>query len=297
MTDTELTFVALGLAALAVLAAWAVGLLLARLWRAAASHLPATLGRVAEQRHLARVRDGARDRFPVTYRFLADRLRTDRFTGLPLTLVVAAAAYLAALLGGLVEELLEADEIGAVDAAINDAFASYRVSPLIEIVRWFTNLGDSAAVTAVAFVVTGFLWVFGGRRIILPLWVTVLGAILSTWAGKFAFDRPRPDFVTGVTALSASFPSAHATGAIAVYGFIAYVIARGLRSGRARFEILFWSGALIAVIALSRMFLSVHFASDVAAGLLVGGFWLLAGIALTELRRRGEPWAPRPGAD
>lgn len=289
MTDISLTLTVLGLAVAALLAVWLLAHLLRRLSLTAWRRLPAALRWLGRRPPVARVNAGIRTRFPQSHGLVADRFRTDRFTGLPLTLIVAAAVYLAALLGGLVEELLEAKEIVAVDEAVNDAFAPYRVSPLIEIVTWFTNLADSAAATAVGIVATGFLWAFGGRRIILPLWVTVLGSTLSTWAGKFAFDRPRPDFETGVTALSASFPSAHATAAVAVYGFIAYVLARALPGGWARFELLFWSWALIGVVALSRMYLSVHFASDVAAGLLVGGFWLLVGIALTELRRAGRP--------
>lgn len=100
-------------------------------------------------------------------------------------------------------------------------------------------LGDSAAIAAVAIVATDLLWTFGATLYILPPWITVLGANATTWAGKFAFDRPRPDFTTGVTAISASFPSAHATGAIALYGFVASALARPLAHGRARFETLF----------------------------------------------------------
>ena len=47
---------------------------------------------------------------------------------------------------------------------------------------------------------------------------------------------------------------------------------------------IFWSGALILLIGFSRVFLSVHYASDVAGGFLVGSIWLLAGIALNEWR-------------
>jgi membrane-associated phospholipid phosphatase len=289
VTDIPLTLLVLGLLAAALLLAWGAAHLLRRLSLTAVQRLPPVLRWLARQRLVARVAEGLSRRFPRTAAFVADRFRTDRFAGLPLTLVAAAAAYLAALLGGLVEELLEAEEIVAVDEAVNDAFTPYRVAPLVQIVGWITRLADSASLTAVAAVTSAFLLSFHAARLLLPLWVTVLGANISTWAGKFAFDRPRPEFVTEVTAISASFPSGHATGAMAVYGFIAYLLARDRSRARTRFEILFWSAALIAVIALSRMYLSVHFASDVAAGLLVGGFWLLVGIAITELRRTGRP--------
>jgi membrane-associated phospholipid phosphatase len=100
--------------------------------------------------------------------------------------------------------------------------------------------------------------------------------------------------VTEIVLLSPSFPSGHATGALAVYGFVAYAIARDRGGLRLRFELTFWTLVLAALVGLSRVFLSVHYASDVAAGFLVGGFWLLAGFALTEyLRQRAA--APPTG--
>ena len=86
-----------------------------------------------------------------------------------------------------------------------------------------------------------------------PLWVNFVGAQATTWAGKFGFDRTRPEFLTDVTALSPSFPSGHATGAVAVYGFVCYALARELDSPRQRFELAYWTGLLILLIAGSRM--------------------------------------------
>jgi len=63
------------------------------------------------------------------------------------------------------------------------------------------------------------------------------------------------------------------------------VISREAVTVRRRFEIVFWSAVLIVLIGFSRMLLSVHYASDVAAGFLVGGFWLLVGFAVAELSR------------
>lgn len=285
MSDLELSLLVLTGTVLLILACWVIALMLRHWSRIAWRTLPPLVRRLRNWRPVSRMRAAARRRAPGAYRFAAGRLAPNRFAGLPLTLIVIAAAYIAALFGGLVEELLEAEEIVAIDASVNGWFEPFRVSPLVHIVGWITTLGDSATLVAVAIVATGFLWAFGAILHILPLWITVLGANATTWAGKFAFDRPRPDFTTGVTAISASFPSAHATGAMAVYGIVAYALARSLAHGRARFEILFWSGALIALIAVSRIYLSVHYASDVAAGLLVGGFWLLIGVTTYELRR------------
>jgi membrane-associated phospholipid phosphatase len=228
--------------------------------------------------------------FPRGYRLAVNRLTPLHFEGLPLTLIATGALYLVFLLGGLIEDVIEAEEIVAFDRAVHRFLDPYRAPELVTVFSWITELGSSSALTLVSVVTTGFLWAFYRGFLILPLWVTILGAHATTWFGKFGFDRERPTFLTEVTALSPSFPSAHAAGSAAVLGFIAYLIARDLSGARERFEVVFWSLILIGLISFSRIFLSVHHASDIAAGLLVGGFWLLVGFAIAEhlrVRRLG----------
>lgn len=221
-------------------------------------------------------------RFPRLHAQLRRRLNPRAFSGLPLTLIAVAALYLLALMGGLVEDVIEADEVVAFDAAIDRAVAPWRADPPIAIFLWITALGAGPALAAVALVSTGFLWAHRRPGLALPLWIAILGAQATTWLGKFAIGRPRPDFTTVATALSPSFPSSHTTGSLAVYGCVAYILARDLARPRRRFELAFWTAILVASIAFSRVYLGVHFASDVLAGLLVGIFWLLVGIATAE---------------
>jgi len=79
---------------------------------------------------------------------------------------------------------------------------------------------------------------------------------------------------------------------MAVYGFVAFLVARERSGLRERFEIVYWSAVVIAAVGFSRMYLSVHYASDVATGFLVGGFWLLVGIMLAENRRPADQPPP-----
>lgn len=202
----------------------------------------------------------------------------------PLLLAAAAVAALAAL---LVQQVLAAPGLAALDGRINLLLEPCRAPWLVRGFAWFTGIGSTAALLAVSAVATGFLLALARDRLVLPLWLSIAGAELTTWTAKFVIDRPRPDFLAKVTALSPSFPSAHATGAIAVYGFIAYVLAREPRSAGHRFALGYWSAVLVLLIAFSRVFLSVHYASDVLGGLLVGGCWLLLGIALA-MRRTGD---------
>ncbi len=242
--------------------------------------------------NIAQSVDGWLGRWPRVRRFAHARLDTSEPTGLPLTIAVLAAVYLAMLFGETVEELFEADEMLALDRWVQSLFQNVQSSWIV-LFAWFTRFGDSQSLIAVAAVATGFLWALGRGFAVLPLWVVVLGANATTWIGKYAIDRTRPEFVTEITAVSPSFPSGHATGAMALYGFVAFLVARELTDPRQRFEVGFWSSVLILMVGVSRVVLSVHFVSDVVAGLLVGGFWILVGFALNEYRRlrrmgRGE---------
>ncbi len=230
-----------------------------------------------------------RERFPRTYGVIAARLDPRSFTGLPLTLFVVAGFYLLVLLGGLVEAVLEAEEAQTFDQAIADFIAPYRHWFLIALFLWLTELASMPTLSAVAIVASGFLWARGPRAYIPAVWLSVLGSQITTYSGKYVFARERPEFVLDVTAYTPAFPSGHATGAMAVYGIIAYAILRELPWPRGRFEIAFWTTILIVLIGFSRIFLGVHFTTDVAAGFLVGGFWLMAGIALAEMSRRKIP--------
>jgi hypothetical protein len=158
------------------------------------------------------------------------------------------------LLGGL----LHGKQLDAADAGINALFGTYRSEPLVTAFLWVTALGANPATTAVAATATAFLW--SARRLIPvgALWVTFLGAQATTWTIKFLTGRVRPEFLEGISANSPSFPSGHATSAMAVYGFLAYLVARQEATPRRSFEVLFWAAVLIVFIGFSRIFLSLH---------------------------------------
>ena len=231
------------------------------------------------------VRRGLKARHPRLYGILRARLDPQHFSGLPLTLMVVAALYAGFLFAGLIEEVVEQEEIVASDNRLNEALAAVRSEFLFTPFLWITDLGAGPTLAAVALVATGFLW--AGRRLafIMPLWLAFLGSQLTTYVGKLAVGRDRPEFLDVASADFASFPSGHTTGAMAVYGFIAYAIARDLPSFRLQFETAYWTGVLILLVGFSRLFLGVHFLTDVLAGFLVGGFWLIAAFALAELAR------------
>jgi membrane-associated phospholipid phosphatase len=222
-------------------------------------------------------------RFPRAFRFISARLRTKRFDGLPLTLMVVFALYLVALFGGLVEELDEAEGLVRLDNAVDRWFDAHRVQPFIDAMTWLTLWGEGPTTTIVGLVASLLWWSSRRGHLVIPFWICVLGSQATTWSAKYIIARDRPANWELIEAHSPAFPSGHATAAISVYGFIAYSVWRTIQTKpRARFEVVFWGAVAIALIGFSRIYLSVHFLSDVASGYVVGGFWLAVAVVVTE---------------
>ena len=140
---------------------------------------------------------------------------------------------------------------------------------------WITQMGTGAAGCAVVLAATALLWSAGRASLVPPMWTVFLGAEATTWAVKFLSGRARPTFIEAMAEVSPSFPSAHATTAVAVYGFVAIAALRGL-PGPGRRVIAAGALVLALLIGASRLVLSVHYLTDVLGGYLVALAWLLA---------------------
>lgn len=165
------------------------------------------------------------------------------------------------------------------DAAANSFLAAYRHTPLIEIFLWITTLGAGPTVLIVVVVASALLATAGRRALVPPLWLVYLGMEATVWTTKYAVGRTRPDFISAASATSPSFPSGHSAGSLAIYGFLTYVIALRLTDRRQRAGVFLFTAAVVLAVGFSRVFLSLHFVTDVVAGYAIGGFWLVAGIA------------------
>jgi undecaprenyl-diphosphatase len=167
------------------------------------------------------------------------------------------------------------------DGVVNAGLARLRTRPALAGGAWISQVGTGAAGAVLCLVASGLFWSDGRTRLIAPIWVTYGGAQATTWSLKFITARVRPDFLEGITAASPSFPSAHATVSVAVFGFLGLAIADGVTEGRA--VVLAVAALLILAICLSRMLLSLHYFSDVVAGATVGLFWILLGWRLASI--------------
>jgi undecaprenyl-diphosphatase len=104
--------------------------------------------------------------------------------------------------------------------------------------------------------------------------VATVGGLLLDLVLKMGFNRPRPQvFTWGTHAVSSSFPSGHAMSATVVYSTVAYLATRLQKSRTGRTATRLAAAVLIVLICFSRVYLGVHYPSDVIAGMVVGIAW------------------------
>jgi undecaprenyl-diphosphatase len=160
---------------------------------------------------------------------------------------------------------------------------------LKEAMRDVTALGSTVVLAIVVASVAGFLAVSGLSHAALLLLVSVLSGVLLSNTLKAGFLRARPDLIPHDTLIStASFPSGHATLSAVVYLTLGALLCRTQSSPAVKAYILGVAALLTLMVGISRVYLGVHWPTDVAAGWLLGSLWaLLSWSVMVWLQGRG----------
>jgi undecaprenyl-diphosphatase len=184
----------------------------------------------------------------------------------PALLIVLFCAEAAAVGGGSADRL---------DLAIRNGVREWASPALTAFMSAATHLG-SVAVLVALFVISFAAFRIAGRRAeAARLAWTMAGAIVLENGLKFLFHRARPEPLFGLTAPeSYSFPSGHALYSACFYGLIAWTLAGRAATRSQRIAIWASNAALVAMIAFSRIYLGVHYPSDVLGGLLAAAAWI-----------------------
>ncbi|HET9673430.1 MAG TPA: phosphatase PAP2 family protein [Gaiellaceae bacterium] len=193
--------------------------------------------------------------------------------------VAAAAAFAFA---HVAEDYLTNDPLARWDVEFARWLAGDRTATGTDVFRVITFFGSPP----VAFVIAAVAGLFLYRRRELAdaalLAVVFVGAEVLNLILKLAFHRPRPEYAF-VHLDTYSFPSGHAMISTAVYGALAYLLWGRLKRGWARPALVAGTAVLLTAIGFSRLYLGVHYFSDVLAGVAGGAFWLAMSIALVGL--------------
>jgi undecaprenyl-diphosphatase len=160
------------------------------------------------------------------------------------------------------------------DEAVLVWLAQHHSPRLDAIMVEVTALGTGTVVLMIAGVAGLFLALTRHKYSALLLLASTAGGILLDGLLKFGFDRPRPHIIHwGTTAVSSSFPSGHAMSSAIVYGTVAYLAARLQKKMYARVLTMLAALVFIVAICASRLYLGVHYPTDVLAGVIIGLAW------------------------
>jgi undecaprenyl-diphosphatase len=160
------------------------------------------------------------------------------------------------------------------DVAILQWLGQHHTKLLTAAAVELTYLGTGTVVLMIVGVSALFLWHTEHKHSAVLLLAAVAGNILLNGVLKLVFHRARPDvFVWQTTAVSSSFPSGHAMSATVCYGTVAYLVSRLQKHRSSRIATLTSAVLLILLICATRLYLGVHYPSDVVAGIVVGLAW------------------------
>jgi membrane-associated phospholipid phosphatase len=193
--------------------------------------------------------------------------------GIFLTVGAVLAIIATAAFAELAEHVL-AGGTQAFDVAILQWLHNHQSKTLTALMVEMTYLGTGTVVIVVVGVAALFLWHTEHKHSARLLLAATIGNILLNGALKLVYHRARPSvFEWQTTAVSSSFPSGHAMSATVVYGTVAYLLMRLQKHHWAKMLTLFAAVSLILLICLTRLYLGVHYPSDVIGGIIVGLAW------------------------
>ncbi|WP_373230101.1 phosphatase PAP2 family protein [Cohnella sp.] len=186
-----------------------------------------------------------------------------------------AWGLLAFLCFAVIAIIVRNTSIKGFDLSVMAWVQSFESDKLTLIMEGFSWIGATVPVTLLTIALAMFLFfVFKHRYELLLLLVVVGGSNVLNVKLKHVFRRERPDLHRIVEEAGYGFPSGHSVAVIALYGVLIYLLWRHVNSRKGKAALIFIGLLMVIGIGLSRIYLGVHFPSDVIGGYLVSGAWL-----------------------
>jgi len=230
--------------------------------------------------------------------FVRRRFSREEAVGLYFTVGLLVCVILGVAFVWIADEVFEVRKgPNPVDQLFGVALTGARTPALTEVMRDVTALGDHRFLLLAA---PGVIWLLvrAGHRVSALLFAgSVLGGWILEASLKLVFARKRPDLWPAlVFEKTYSFPSGHSTMAAVFFGGLVAVVFHLRKSRLERGIALLVGATVIVLVAVSRVYLGAHWATDTAAGILVGLFWVVVFSSGTEyFARRTRASVPEPG--
>jgi membrane-associated phospholipid phosphatase len=230
-------------------------------------------------------------RFHKQIRFLQNRLSPQGYAGLHLTVGVLVVLICGCCFGEIAEDVSHGDPIVQVDRQVAVWFHQHASPTVTQVARTISFFGSVGWLTAVSIGLALFLvsrrdWLNASLVALVMLGGSTLNLVL-----KHFFHRERPVLENPLVTLSSyGFPSGHTMGATLLYGLLALLAWKNVRSRAARFACVSGACLWLLLIGLTRIYLGAHYLTDVLGALAAGLLWLVVcWTAFETLRWRRDP--------
>jgi undecaprenyl-diphosphatase len=172
------------------------------------------------------------------------------------------------------------DRTVELDNQIRWAVHGHASAGLTSALSFLTRFGEAGVLIALSAAATALLFAVRRRREALVFAVSMLGGLVVDLLLKLAFhrDRPSASFFGAHLPSSSSFPSGHAFFSVCYFGTLAMLLSPRLRSLPSKLSVWLAAGALALAIGFSRIYLGVHYATDVIGGFTAGAVWITAAV-------------------
>ena len=173
---------------------------------------------------------------------------------------------------GILEDVLE-DEILKLDIYGYDLVSKFLISDFVTpIAKNITHLGGAIFLITLSLIL---LLIIKNKKIGILIWLNLGISVLLNQALKFIIQRPRPTEFRIINESGYSFPSGHSMVSAAFYGFLIYLIYKNIKNKYLKWSLITLLSLVILTIGISRIYLGVHYTSDVIAGFLISVSYLI----------------------
>jgi len=187
----------------------------------------------------------------------------------------------------ITESILSGDTFVAFDQWVVRHMLHLRTPYVTSFMETITHLGGTIVITPCSVLIAIYFLLIKQNDTATCITAAVLGGIILNNILKILYQRPRP--ISESTLIAASgwgYPSGHAMNSIIFYGMMVYLISTCSLSRGLKIGVIITATSVVFIVGISRIYLQVHYASDVMAGFAVGLFWLCVCITGMEINRK-----------
>lgn len=182
----------------------------------------------------------------------------------------------------ILEDVLES-EMFKFDNAVYTTISKFISEPVTIFTKILTTIGSAYVIIPVCLISVIIFLIKKEKRKSIYIFANLITIFLSNQLLKGIIQRPRPEGFRMIEETGYSFPSGHSMVSMAFYGLYIYMIYKGIKNKYLKWTLIALIGVLIIGIGISRIYLGVHYASDVIAGFCLSISYLVLFISLTRI--------------